>query len=155
MRGVEGAPRVKCICPRALARIEELKSMRAKRDAQRAPRTQPAAPVGRPPVGEARQSEPTYLRNMQKGIVAPDLSAGACRTPGGMATMDAAATNRWAGKPLRAAKALCAVCVVSGDCYMWAALGEKPAGAWIGMYGGETHIERKKRAKQETEGRVA
>lgn len=140
------APRHKCICPRALVRLSEIKTLRIE---GRMARGERKLPEDHNPGGRPRDSgAPQYLRNTRPGARRRDLSAGLCRTPLGMFIMDEAAENRWAGESLAKAKEMCAGCPVNEDCLGWATDGERTPGAWTGMYGGLTHMERRDAAKK-------
>ena len=142
-------PRVMCTCPHGLARRAEIFSVKYRHDQERAHVAREVTKRA-PIVRKGRVSVPQYVSNMTGDEPPPDLSAGLCHTPAGVMIMDQAADRRWTGDALHVARALCdgssatPVCPVRAQCLAWAQKREQPAGAWVGIYGGYTHIERRK-----------
>lgn len=148
-KGVAGHGR--CICPRALVRwqrCKELAIISRTRRGERKATPQERGKGGRP----AETGVPQYVRNMRQGVLPPDLSAGSCRSVLGRRIMDSAQDSRWSGEAMAMVRAMCEDCPVQQQCAQWAADGEDPPGAWIGVYGGLVHWERRNAAKIITEG---
>lgn len=146
--GEPGSGRLKCICPRGLQRLKEAQES-AKQSALTRGGREPKSKGGRQVGMEV--AEPLYLRNTRQGVRKPDLSGMECGTALGRAVMDAAADARWGKDPLRVAKNMCDRCLKMIECRDWRRASETAPGEWYGMYGGETHIERRKAAKRERE----
>lgn len=133
------ALRAKCTCPRAL---ELSREYRDRENAKRrknfgTPRPQVGRPRRRPPQSHG---VPDYLANMRMDVPAPSLAGALCRSDAGIRIMDSGET--------RVIKAMCGKCPARVPCGDWARKGERIPGAWPGVYGGLTQVERREQRER-------
>lgn len=141
---------VRCICPRALACVEEYNKKRraettANLPAGMAPRSNGQHTLTWATV-DAQIHRAEYYRNITPATV-PDLSRGACRTEWGLKVADKAAsctTNAAEVETaaVRRAKEMCLNCPVMVKCLEDVTRRETPAGRWGGVLGGLSAYER-------------
>ncbi len=103
-------------------------------------------------MGARMDRNVSYFGNIDRkiGSTPPDLSGGACMTPGGIKIMDAYA-NSFGGRngegiphARDSAKGLCIGCTVRVACRNDTLEVESPLGAWGGMLGAMTPKERRR-----------
>lgn len=135
----------KCICPggqRAIKRDNEARRLRTITANERNGSTRAHHVHKREAAGE-------YV---PAGVRMPDLSGGACQTPLGRTTLDAALSlNGGAGKKaVQAAKDLCSFCpvAVAAKCERYVLAAEQPAGSWAGVWAGMSQSDRRVLARR-------
>ena len=150
-RGRAGSQNMaKCVCPRAL----HLKDLDNQRNIARVQALRNAVVTETKKSGAGRptgttQVTPKYMANVKK-VTIPDLSRGLCRTPLGMAIMDAASETGGNALHRKRAKAveMCEGCPVKRECGDYVIAAEDPAGSWGHIYAGMTVTDRMKRRTQ-------
>lgn len=145
---------VACICPRAVACIEEDRPRHrldnnnayARRRAERAEAAKLRALIEQP-------KSPVTIRLVRETPV-PDMTNAACGTDEGQKIMERVIMRSDIWNNDRAQE-LCASCPIKRQCGAWALSAEVIPGSWGGVYGGMTAKDRKDVAATETNGVAA
>lgn len=128
----------KCSCPHS----SELLEVRRKRKRERYHLTN-SVNIADPTQQRRPKSENSATLALRTHLVPPmDFPRGACTTLAGLKVMDGYQATPNTRPAIDAARALCKGCSSLAACADWVRRAERPAGAWQGMIGGMTRIER-------------